>query len=142
LIVANGSRRFSVGFGFGFRHRFFQLVISFAVLASAEESNSQRIDRSRSLRCKSRQMLGHSAAQLHVHEFTASGSEGSFEATHLIRHGRTHLTVLMSFGEYQQGQRTPTRTNAYQRDQRQTNRIPKIILVTPHALKLLPANGG
>ena len=29
-----------------------------------------------------------------------------------------------------------TKTNAYQRDQRQTNRIPKEISVTPHALKM------
>ena len=46
-------------------------------------------------------------------------------------------SVLMSFSEYQHDQRRPTKTNTYQRDQRQTNRIPKIIPVTPHALKLL-----
>ena len=46
------------------------------------------------------------------------------------------VDLVVSFGEYQQGQRIPTRTNAYQRDQQQANRIPKEIPVTPHALKL------
>jgi hypothetical protein len=58
---------------------------------------------------------------------------------------RTSADLTAAF-EYIEGFRqiptSPTKANAYQRDQRQTNRIPKKIPVTPHALKLLPANGG
>jgi hypothetical protein len=47
--------------------------------------------------------------QPHVYEFTASSSKGAFKATHLLRHERSHPIVLMSFGEYQQDQRRPTK---------------------------------
>ena len=50
----------------------------------------------------------------------------SGRTTHLLRPHSPYPNRLMSFGKYQ---RVPTRTN-------ETNRIPKEIPVTPHALKL------
>jgi hypothetical protein len=47
---------------------------------------------------------------------------------------QTSQPAFESIDEFRQ---IPTTTNAYQRDQQNTNRIPKEILVTPHALKLL-----
>src|ERR1039458_6536986 len=52
---------------------------------------------------------------------------------------QTHQAAFDRFVEFQRIPTRPTKTNAYQRDQRQTNRIPKEIPVTPHALKLLSA---
>jgi hypothetical protein len=49
---------------------------------------------------------------------------------------QTHQAAFDRFVEFQRIPTRPTKTNAYQRDQRQTNRIPKEIPVTPHALKL------
>ena len=49
---------------------------------------------------------------------------------------QTHQAAFDRFVEFQRIPTRPTKTNAYQRDQRQTNRIPKEIPVTPHALKM------
>ena len=70
-------------------------------------------------------------------------SDGASKATHLLR---SHGAAFECIDEFRQIPTNLTKTNAYQRDQRQTNRIPKEIPVTPHALKLLERpihdNGG
>ncbi len=42
-------------------------------------------------------------------------SEDASKVTHLVRRNRLHLSVSISFGEYQQDQRRPTKTNEDQR---------------------------
>ena len=53
---------------------------------------------------------------------------------------QTHQAAFDRFVEFQRIPTRPTKTNAYQRDQRQTNRIQKEIPVTPHALKAAEAS--